>query len=233
LKSTKRLKQSYQTLTPLSRSTFKLLILLTVGLVLIDITVYVWLKAAIAGEWLGTEQALRTLAGYIDTDIERSIPAWFNGGLWFVSSAVALLIAYARSSKTWMGFALICTGLSLDEIIGFHEGLGPVAQRLIGNQTGLLNFEWVIIGALLTVVLTAAAYQAVKTLDSNQRRLIFTAGVIFVIGALGFESLSGYAIENYGTQFFYHSMAWIEELLEMTGVSLLLATLVSVSGIDS
>ena len=194
---------------------------------------YVWLKAAISSEWLDAENSLRTLASYTNTDIERSVPAWFNGGLWFVSGAVALLIARARSSsKAWVGFAVICAGLSLDEIIGLHEGLGSVAQGVIGNQTGLLNFEWVIIGAMLAAAGAAMGYQAVKTLNVNQRQLIFAAGVIFVLGALGFEALSGYAIENYGTRFFYHSMAWIEELLEMIGVSLLLATLVGVSDID-
>ena len=221
----------YQSLSPLGRSTLKLLIVLIAVMIAADVLVYFGLRYANSAGMQSFEEALSVIQGYVNTDTERSIPAWFSGGLWFLSSAVGLVIARANSSKAWVVFAIICAGLSLDEIIGLHEGLGDQAQSLIGNQGGLLNFEWVVIGAALAVLLVAAGYRAVRTLDKELQRIIFISGVVFVSGALVFESISGFAIDNYGLQVFYHSMAWIEEALEMIGVSLLLVTLITESRI--
>lgn len=105
--------------------------------------------------------------------------------------------------------AAVTLFLSLDEATQLHERTADLV-----THNPLPTYTWVIAGIPLAMLLVLVLWAATRTLPSVLRRRLAIALGVYLVGALGFEALSGVAwrakrpnlAEGFGT---------LEEVLEM------------------
>jgi hypothetical protein len=136
----------------------------------------------------------------------------------------------ARSPKQWSTRWILLSGLfayiSLDELIQLHE----VASGWF-DTTGVLYFGWVIPAAALVIALGLWYLPLVRALPARTRRRFILAGVVFVSGALLMELPLGWWTERAGADnLTYGIIDWVEETLELSGVSMFLLALLDIPG---
>ena len=112
--------------------------------------------------------------------------------------------------------------MALDEFASLHEtlnGSGVALLKHFGFKR--LAFSWVVfaIPALLLVGLFFLGF--FRSLPADTRHRLLVSGVVYVLGAVGFEILSGAALPRVGYQHMgYQTLCHLEEFLEMLGISL-------------
>lgn len=161
-----------------------------------------------------------------DLNTERNIPTWYAAALWILFAATAGLLAAVDRRRRVGLTALAAVGLllSVDEAVSLHERyLEPVGQRLDGAP----HFAWVLPGLLIAAGLAAALGRLVVGLPRRPRLLLLVGGAVFVLGAVGLETVSGVVLERWGDGGGYLAVTTAEEALEMTGVLLALTGLLS------
>lgn len=174
---------------------------------------------------MGTETLLKDLR-HLDLDSELNFGAWFSSMMMMGSALMLMTIAAhakAGGERHWLYWAVLAAVfalMSLDETTAVHETLTEPLRGAL-NTSGIFYWAWVI-PALVIVPLFAAAYiPFLLALPRRSAVLIFSAGAIFVTGALGFEMLSGLAITAYGDEApLVVALAICEETLEMFGLAL-------------
>ncbi|MEX2262166.1 MAG: hypothetical protein WD696_09455 [Bryobacteraceae bacterium] len=175
---------------------------------------------------------------FFDLDGERNVPAWFSSGLLLICSALAGLIGMrerdrlAEGALYWLGLSPVFLFLSLDETVSIHEmSIRPVQRSL--ETTGVFHFAWVIPAIILLVPFGLLYLRFVLELPAATRRLLVSAGLIYIGGAVGIEMAGGYCtsamgIEMVGKDYIttkggdpmvYILLYTMEETLEMTGLS--------------
>jgi hypothetical protein len=102
-----------------------------------------------------------------------------------------------------------------------HERLERPVRDFLGT-TGILYFAWVIPYTALLIALVIIYSAFLRALPSRIRYQFVAAGLIFIAGAIGFESLSGavyYRTQSFDDPYF---ILWftLEETFEMSGVVL-------------
>lgn len=184
------------------------------------------LHLAVDTDWSGT---IWTLFG---VDGEANVPSFFSGLLWVVAAATCWLlsrISHTRrsASRSWLAMAVICGFLALDEAATLHERLSEPVRELTGAD-GYLLFAWVIPYSVLCLVIAVALGRFVWALGRPVNLLVLAAGLLFVSGAAGLESLqSGLvsAAEEESGSLTYIALYTAEETLEMLGVTLFIFAL--------
>ncbi|KAA3439593.1 hypothetical protein [Rufibacter hautae] len=92
--------------------------------------------------------------------------------------------------------------------------------------TGIFLFSWVLGAGVLVAIFSIAYIKFLLSLPLKYSRNFFLAGLIFISGTLGMEMLGGWIVENYGREGITYSIVFtIEETLEITGIILLINTL--------
>jgi hypothetical protein len=175
------------------------------------------------------------LMGFVEAfyiDYEANVPTWFSSLLLGTAGLLLALIAavklghWATWSLHWLALSILLLMLSADEIAGFHE-LPIDPMRATFHTRGLLYYGWVVPGAALVLIVSAALARFLAHLPRSTRRWMISAGLVFVGGAIGVEMLSGAAADAWGEESFTYAMiVTVEEALEMLGVILLLHALV-------
>jgi hypothetical protein len=204
-------------------------VLLTLWTIVIFLTI-----GDIAGLWLKYETRHDTLFGLIplfDFNREGNLPAFFSACLLLLVAALFFVIssdAWARGDRWrrhWLGLAAIFLFLAVDEAAELH-GILSRPLRDFGRLSGALLFAWVVPYAIVTIIV-ALVYRAFwLALPPRPRRQIAIAASIYVLGAIGFETLSGVIVSEYGglqtgLDTWQHAIAYTaEELLEMSGILL-------------
>jgi hypothetical protein len=218
---------------------FLALVLLTLASFAARFIEYMW----------GMEGALRLLA-WFDVGEEDSLPTWYASFTLLLSSILLAFIAIAkkrhddRHALHWRILSIIFLVLSIDEIAQLHEkGLGELAV-LIENSTGFISevgidaYGWVVPAAALVVVVVLAFLGFFAHLPRRTLLLFIVAGTLFVVGALGMETLTGQLIDNYGGYDNWDNVEGIpkmiagiegsiEEFLETLGVVVFIYALLS------
>ncbi len=175
---------------------------------------------------------LRGLIPLFRMDQEENVPTYFASAMWLVSALLALYVATAeklsrRSYLYWAGLSLIAVYISIDEFTGFHERVVNTSVRGSSPQSFFLS--WVVVYVFVVAVVALVYLPFVLRLPKEIRRLIIIAGVIYVVGAMGFEELSGVYLTAHegrcGPGYFVSTI--VEETLEMTGVTTLIYALMS------
>lgn len=164
------------------------------------------------------------LAQSFDLDSEVNIPAFYSMLSLLVCSILLGLIAYVkfirgdRFVRQWVALAIIFLALAVDEIIQFHERMTePVRSAL--DTSGFLHYAWVIPGAVFVLGCLLLFWHFLIALPVATRMLFFLAGIVFISGALGVESIGGYYAASHSKRDMIYSMiVSIEEGLEMLGV---------------
>ena len=158
-----------------------------------------------------------------DFDSEYNIPTLYSSfALIFCSILLAFIASTQKKQNSsyypWIGLSIIFLYLSVDEIASIHERLGALLRESL-STSGLLYDTWVIPYGVLLAVFVIAYFRFLMSLAKRIRNLFVISGTTFVIGAIGFELLSGGQNDLSGTKnlalsFFYTC----EEFLEMLGI---------------
>ena len=190
-------------------------------------------SSPLAGRLLQRESEL---VRFFYLDHEHNLPTWFQVGLLLLCGGLLALIAQGkwrivdRYAKAWALYAVIFFGLSLDELMSFHERLiVPFRETL---KTGsVLYFAWVIPGAVFTLIVAALSLRFLRNLPRSTRHRFLFAGTVYTSGAIGVEMISGAVADAHGMgSAAYVLLAHAEELLEMIGGVVFLRALLGYAG---
>jgi hypothetical protein len=186
------------------------------------------------------------LVPMLSLSYEHNLPTWYavllhaSCALLLALHALSLRQGHAappaagsdarRSPERWSTRWILLSGLfawiSLDELIQLHE----VASSWF-DTTGVLYFGWVIPAAALVIALGLWYLPFVRALPARTRRRFIAAGVVFVSGALLMELPLGWWTERAGADnLTYGIIDWVEETLELFGVSMFLLALLDIPG---
>jgi hypothetical protein len=173
-------------------------------------------------------EGYHNLFARFDLDNEVSVPTWYSQLLFLGASILLFLIAQqlrlenAKFVRHWIILSCIFLYLSIDDGAMIHEGFNePI--RIVLTQLGMTNIidnAWLYGAALIVVPLGLSYLRFLWSLDYVTRWRFIVAGLVFVMGAVGFEVISS----GYGG-FEYKMVIAIEEFLEMVGVVLFIRAL--------
>ena len=167
-----------------------------------------------------------------DLDGEINVPTWFSSTLLLVAGFLLLYIGAAsrrdgdRWARHWRVLAWIFLLLSADETSGLHGLLsGPLRSAL--RLSGVLYHAWVLPVGAAVAVLGLAYLRFVASLPEPTRRLFIVSGVVYVVGAIGFELPEGMYRTAFGQNvtIAYGFLTVLEETFEMVGIVLFIYTL--------
>ncbi|HEX6432988.1 MAG TPA: hypothetical protein VFZ87_02040 [Gemmatimonadales bacterium] len=169
-------------------------------------------------------------------DGEGNIPSWFSTSLLFVVALLLTIIAAAERrmgaarATQWGVLGLIFLFLSLDETAQLHElSIVPIRNQLGAN--GFIYYAWILPAGLGVGILILAYLRFLAHLPARTRRLLLSAGAVYVGGALGIGSISGWQAAPRGEHNLgYHLIVTLEELCEMAGVVLFIYALLDYLG---
>ncbi len=160
-------------------------------------------------------------------DGEKNFPAYYSSLAILLASLLLFIIALtkkdARNTYYWFGLSAVFLYLSFDELFRIHERLSPLAKEFF-PASNIIGW-WVPIGIIL-LPLSLIYLRFVFNLPKRTRSLFIVSGLIFILGAVGFEILGSMALETNGRDITYAVLYTIEELLEMLGIVIFIYALV-------
>ncbi|HYG32401.1 MAG TPA: hypothetical protein VD810_05365 [Methylophilaceae bacterium] len=166
-----------------------------------------------------------------DLDEEKNLPTFFSTALAIIASGLLLAITLIRrqmerSWKLWASLSALFLLVAMDEFIGVHEQLSAPLRDLL-DAKGLLYFAWVIPYAFLVMLLAGIYGRFVFDMPAHIRNGILLSATLFLVGALGFDMLSGMLFEysHLTKTMLYGGVATMKETCEMAGMILFIHTL--------
>jgi hypothetical protein len=193
--------------------------------------------ASIAGTlstyFLGHGKVLGLVQAF-DLDKEGNIPTWYAASTLLVCSILLATIAQAKKTQGalytlyWRVLALIFLCLSLDEAAEIHELWGPLLRSEL-DVKGFLYFAWVIPGGAFALIVFLFYLRFLAALPPRTRYLFLIAGIVYVGGAIGMETVGASVFFYSGLEhsFMFAMMTTIEEFLEMLGILVFIYALLS------
>jgi hypothetical protein len=165
---------------------------------------------------------------------EANIPTWFSSIMLF--SAAALLSGIAEDERKhgkrrflrhWWVLAIGLLYMSLDEVAMIHElTVRPLRDLL--HTRGFLYDAWLIPASVIVVLVPVAYVRFLTHLPSRIRLGFILSGATYVAGALGIEFVGSYLTDYYPDERVLRgAFAALEEFLEMSGIVLLIYTLLT------
>lgn len=197
-----------------------LLLLIHIGLYVLDIYFFpgqMWLEHLIYR---------------FDLDSEPSIPTWFSVILLFLGSVTALITGLNEKNKIftkyWYIIAALLLLISMDEAASFHESFGLWLGQVLGVEISL-GFatirDWVVIALISVVLVSIVLWNFVRKLPKRTTWLLIAAGMVFIAGSLGVETLHFTAFKLEEGSFAHRLSNAAEEGTEMLGAVLVLYAL--------
>ncbi|QDT35902.1 hypothetical protein [Stratiformator vulcanicus] len=170
------------------------------------------------------------LLSRFDLGFEPSVSAWYSSLALCASAGTLAIVGLLHRSRNepsvmWFLLGIIFVGLSLDEMVMFHETLDNTLRSRLGTG-GLLHFAWVIPASLLVLAVGLTYLRFLMNLPLRTRALFLLAGGLFVGGAIGVELLEGAIVDSGGLNSVTFTLVQaLEEGLEMIGVAVFLYAL--------
>ncbi len=164
-----------------------------------------------------------------DVDTEANVPTMFSSALLFTCAYTAKLMSTRASAlKERRGFLLIAVLLAIvaaDEALALHERCAAVLLDELDARGMTRLWVWGF-GAVIVASLAAMLIPFFRALESRRLRSgLLVSAVVYVMGALGFEVLGQHYAATHGwSDPMYVTLSAIEELLEMCGPLIFLAT---------
>lgn len=166
-----------------------------------------------------------------DVGREYNIPTWYSSMLWALLGLLSLFIGSQsrRFRLSWIFLGLVGLAASIDEYQELHERLDGIGFVLRDYLPFYVPFPWLVVGVPLALVTGLLLLRLVLSLPRRVTMGIFAAAAIFLGGAVGFELLSGYVLasQDWIVNSRYVLVTLIEETLEMLGIGLAVASLLS------
>lgn len=164
-----------------------------------------------------------------DIGEELTVGAWYSSVVWFLLGLCAVLAAVLapRHRPSWWLFAVVSIVAAADETAALHERLIFVGDRLRPYVPFEPHYSWIIPGAIIAVVVVVLLLRVVWALRPKITLTLVLAGVVFLTGALGIETWTGFVQRDAGGAFtdFYMALSHIEETFELVGVSMAIIAL--------
>jgi hypothetical protein len=160
-------------------------------------------------------------------DAEGNFVTWFKSVLLFMAAITTGLIAQSKRDSQakfiwhWQVLAWAFTLMSIDEIARIHEGLtSPLRNAL--HSTGFLYYAWIIPAAAIVIAFCALMFRFFLHLPGRLQLGLATGAFVYVLGALGFESLGGYMVSTNAPPLLIPILVTLEECSQMIGSIILL-----------
>jgi len=152
-------------------------------------------------------------------DNEISIPTWFAQILLFVIASLFAFIYIDEKRKEWLFLSLIFVFLSIDEGAEIHELMIRPFQEILGIDSGLFFFAWIIPVLVIVFILGIAFLKFFNSLPKKIKLLLFFSAFIFILGSVGVEMISGdyWQANNFVYDMNYRILNALEEGLENFG----------------
>lgn len=162
----------------------------------------------------------------IDVAKESSIPTWYSSVLLALAGFLAALAGWAEKARGrglvryWQGLAMAMFYVSMDEVAQIHERIEDVMPAWLTDPFGewITVHPWVVVGLPVALLFGVLYIPFLRALPARTRRWFLVAGMVFVAGALGGESLHGVVYVHVGGGVFTSLAILMEESLEMAGV---------------
>lgn len=162
---------------------------------------------------------------------ENNFPAYFSTLALLACSVLLAAIAIGETRQEgcrpsyWAALSGIFLFLSMDEMMSIHERLSEPVKALVG-ETAVFHYAWVRPYGVLVVIFVAAFSRFLIHLPRRTALFFVLSGALYVTGALGFETLSGYHYSRLGAKdVAYVALQTMEEILEISGTILFLYAL--------
>jgi hypothetical protein len=164
----------------------------------------------------------------LSLSFEENVPTWYASAL--LLSAGLALAAIARGATRqrgrWTFLAAAFFYLSLDEVAQLHEHLNGLVR--LG---GVLYFSWIVPAAVVVAILGVVYVPFLRALPPRVRSRFLAAGCLYVGGALVMELPLGWWATRFGEDDLGYAMIdFVEEAMELVGVTLFLDTLLEHRG---
>ncbi len=159
-----------------------------------------------------------------DINGEDNFPSTYSTIILFLCAGLLAMIGAAKRERQhrfavhWLVLSIIFVYLGIDESISIHE---HISYRLSASWDGdkPLYFAWILPYGLLLLLLAWKYWKFLNHLRPQIKRLFIVAGSVFLLGAIGFEMLSGLIAMQYEPEnLWYAALGSVEELMEMTGI---------------
>ena len=190
-------------------------------------------------QWFRLNTGHEYVFGFVrlfNLDGEGNAPAWFSSLLLIACAAVLWIItAGVRRRRQpfvahWGALAAGFTFMSLDETAGIHDAVVGQAIEDRFHPPGYALY-FAVPGAVITFAVLLAYLLFLRHLPHRFRVLFVVAGMLYVGGAVGMESVGGAVGGTYGwNSWALHLCVFAEETLEMVGVALFLYALLEYVG---
>lgn len=167
---------------------------------------------------------LESTATLFNMDAEANIPTWFTVALFIILAQLLLFLGLESCKKRcqwqWFVLAALALYLSVDEASAIHERLIEPMQQLFGITSGPLFFAWTIPVACGLVLLAVLFGRFYWQLDRKSKIRLALAAGLYVLGAIGFEMISGAYWQAHDFQYdmIYRILNAFEEGLENVGI---------------
>lgn len=183
---------------------------------------------------------IMVLSGYIDHthaffekvnfDIEKNLPSLFSTLLHFSASALLLKTFFLGGASPknrffWISLSIVFLFLGLDELLRIHEMVGRSFSAIV-TTSGIFYYSWLVIYGIAVLALGIFYLKPLLKLPAKTRYGFISSGIIFLLGAVGMEMITGWLIsirelkgEHLTTRPEFFILYTIEELLEMFGIS--------------
>jgi hypothetical protein len=166
----------------------------------------------------------RYLVVLFNVDAEWNIPTVFAAFTLLLCSGLITIIGLFmkqigdRFARHWIALAIIFLGMSLDEVIQFHEQTIRPLRSLL-NAKGIFYHAWVIPASLLVVIFVLSYLNFLANIPLKTRRLFVISGILYCMGVIGLEVIGGLFVTSVGQDNFSYAMITnLEEVLEMIGI---------------
>lgn len=161
-----------------------------------------------------------------DMGEEKNFPTVFTTLLHFNAALLLGVVAVLKRRESavyathWAVLSLGFVYLSVDESAQLHEMLVHPMRLLIGTRNlGIFYYGWTIPASIAVTFFAIYFWKFLLHLPKKTRWFFVFAGMLFVGGAVGFESVEGYIHELRGPDnLAYLLFETAEESMEMAGV---------------
>jgi len=159
---------------------------------------------------------------------EQNLPTYYSAVLLVFAAVLSALLAVSppranenrRDRLAWWGLCAGFVYISIDEVLELHEHWGSGL-----HLRGVLHFSWVVPAGCILVVLAALYGRFLLRMPRRTRNRLVLAGAVYVTGAVLLELPLGYWTEREGQKNLEYALIdWVEETLEMAGITLFLFT---------
>ncbi len=194
------------------------------------VAIVLLVAASLLSAWLASALSPRAELWYrfLFMDFEGNLPTWFSAILLLVAGLVAAVVSAAertRGGQVWWYWALMAVGFvtfSADEAASLHERL-VVPLRALVRGSPWLRYPIVIPGTVAVGTAVVVFGGFVRRLPAETQRAIVGGAGVFLFGVLVIETIGGWFDPVlHGDNVPYVLLATVEEVCELTGVTIVL-----------